>query len=127
MNRDIMCKEDILNSDNVGSAMLNLNHIMDDIEGLKAMLEPFVECNEHELLPHIVRSLETFTDDINDVYEYLDDLCINYYRNNPESLSPALAGHICDTCEKALTAEDQENLKKECSACPMNRFIEGRC
>lgn len=130
MNRDIMCKEDVLSSDNVGSAMLNLTNIMDDIEGLKAMLEPFVECNEHELLPHIVRSLETFTDDINDVYEYLDLICLNSSDQSiPKASASTLinAGAVCDTCEKALTAEDQESLGAECKACPMNRYIEGRC
>lgn len=72
-----MLKKDILSSDNVGSAMLNLTEIADDMKGLKFSLMPFVECNEHELLPHIVRSIETFINDINDVYNYLDRICLN--------------------------------------------------
>ena len=61
MHKEIMCKNDVLNSDNVGSAMLNLSDVMEDMSGLIYSLKPFIaENTEHELLPHIVRSLETF-------------------------------------------------------------------
>lgn len=77
MHREIMCKEDVLNSDNVGSAMLNLTEITDDMEGLKQMLIPLSRDGNSELLPHIVRSLESYISDINEVYSYLDQICLN--------------------------------------------------
>ena len=78
MHKEIMCKNDVLNSDNVGSAMLNLSDVMEDMSGLIYSLKPFIaENTEHELLPHIVRSLETFKSDINAVHNYLDQICLN--------------------------------------------------
>ncbi len=77
MHREIMCYEDNLNRDNVGNAMLNLSDVMEDMEGLKSMLMPFNDVNENEFIPHIVRSLETFISDINEVHNYLDRICLN--------------------------------------------------
>ena len=77
MHREIMCENDILNRDNVGSALLNLSDVMEDMKGLKLMLEPFNDINENELIPHIVRSLESFINDVNDVHGYLDQICLN--------------------------------------------------
>ena len=85
MNREIMCNEDILNKDNVGSAMLNLTDIMDDMKGLKLILAPFNENSTDGLVPHIVRSLESFISDINEVHNYLDQMCLNSVNNADSS------------------------------------------
>jgi len=77
MHREIMCKEDVLNSDNVGSAMLNLSDISEDMEGLKRMLNALSENDKTALIPHIVRSLESFISDVDEVHNYLDRICLN--------------------------------------------------
>jgi hypothetical protein len=88
MHKEIMRENDVLNSDNVGSAMLNLSDVMEDMSGLIYALKPFiVNDTEHELLPHIVRSLETFKSDIDAVHNYLDRICLNNANHSETGIS----------------------------------------
>lgn len=138
MNREIMCKEDILNSDNVGSAMLNLINIMDDMKGLKAILEPLNDPEARELssetfLPHIVRSLESFISDIDEVHNYLDRICLNSVKhpdeeNNAVSLKDFAASVCDDHCDKVRIAKSQKELDSFCRECAFaSKLEEGRC
>lgn len=86
MHREIMCCEDILNNNNVGNAMLNLTDIMDDMNGLKHILASFNANSTDEILPHVVRSLESFISDINEVHNYLDQICLNSVKENNSHL-----------------------------------------
>ena len=137
MNKEIMRKEDILNSDNVGSAMFNLNEVMDDMKGLKAILEPLSDPDARELtsetfMPHIVRSLESFINDINDVHNYLDQICLNSVKRSDAGTEDMplkdFAASICDEhCEKVKKAQNQQELDSFCQECPLTSKLEGRC
>lgn len=80
MRKEIMHEDDVLNSDNIGSVLFNLSEISEDMEGLRLMLEPFNDINENELIPHIIRSLETFISDVDAIHGYLDRICLNSAR-----------------------------------------------
>ena len=71
MHKELLCNEDNLNNESINNAMFNLNDVMDDMKGLKAILEPLNEPDAHELtselfVSHIIRSLESFISDINE-------------------------------------------------------------
>ena len=137
MHKEIMRENDILNSDNVGSAMFNLNEVMDDMKGLKAILEPLTDPDARELssdsfMPHIVRSLESFINDINDVHNYLDQICLNSVKRSDagtEDMSlKDFAASICDEhCEKVKKAKSQKELDSFCRECALTLQMERRC
>ena len=81
MYKEIMHKDDILNNDNIGNVLVNLSEIVNDINGLRFILAPFNDPEKDDLIPHIIRSLESFASDIDDIHTYLDRMCINTVRH----------------------------------------------